>query len=81
MMTIIAKTQSGTEYRFYEKDGHTFFRRGYMTVGVVDRVKNGPIQVGKPIEMDFYKEGLYGKLESGIMFCNTTPVTEIKVVL
>ena len=80
MITIIAKTINGTEYRFCEREGRTIFRRGYVTMGEVVRIKNGPISVGKPIEIDYCKKLQCGKPEGDTMFCNTPPVREIVVV-
>ena len=80
MMTIIAKTITGTEYRFCEREGRTIFRRGYVTMGEVVRIKNGPISVGKPIEIEYCKKSQSGKPECNIIPCNTHPVKDIVVV-
>ena len=77
-MTITVKTMSGTFYTFTQKDGRTFFQKGLIS-GEVVRIN--PITIGKGINMDFYKERLYGGLEDSTMFINSTPVTEITVIL
>ena len=79
-MTMTVKTESGSIYVFTQKDGRTFFQRGLMT-GEVVRINNGPITIGKNIIMDFRKDGLYGTPDKDTMFANTTPVTEISVIL
>ena len=78
-MTIKVKTQSGSVYEFTHKNGRVFFRKGYMLSGEVVRINNGDICVGKPINMDWRRDGLYGNPDECVMFLNTTPVTEISV--
>lgn len=79
-MKIIAKTESGSTYEFTQKNGRTFFRKGLIS-GEVVRINNGAICVGKSINMDFRKDGLYGTPDKDTMFLNTPPVTEIQVIL
>lgn len=79
-MNIIVKTESGSVYEFTHEKGRTFFRKGLIS-GEVVRINNGVIRVGKRINMDFRKDGLYGKPDKDTMFLNTTPVTEIQVTL
>ena len=81
MLTIVAKTENGTEYRFYERNGRALLRRGYILMGEVVHIKNGPISVGKPIEVDYRKMYQYGKPEADTMFCSTSPIKEIVVVV
>ena len=81
-MKIIVKTMSGSEYEFTQtEDGRIFFKKGVLLTGQVIRINNGPITIGKGINMDFYKENIYGKLENIDMFLNTTPVKDISVIL
>ena len=79
-MNIIAKTASGSVYEFTYEKGRTFFRKGLIS-GEVVRINNGAIRVGKSINMDFRKDGLYGTPDKCTMSLNTTPVTEIQVIL
>ena len=77
-MTITAKTESGATYIFTQKDGRTIFQKGILCGEVI---RSSPISIGKRITMDFHKEDLYGNLETSTMFVNTTPVTELSVIL
>ena len=79
-MNFTVKTESGSVYEFTLKDGRTFFRKGLMS-GEVIRINNGSITEGNSINMDFYKDGLYGTRDKHPMFLNTTPVVSIMINL
>ena len=77
-MTITAKTASGTTYTFTQKNGKTFFQKGLLS-GEVTRIT--PITIGEGINMDFHKERLYGDFDDFTTSLNSTPVTDITVIL
>ena len=79
-MHLIVKTENGFLYEFTQNYGRTFFRRGVLT-GEVIRINSGPISIGKGINMEFRKYGLYGTLDKQTTFENTSPVSEIYVTL
>ena len=77
-MTMTVKTQNGTQFMFTQKDGKTFFQKGLLS-GEVIRIN--PITIGEVIDMDFYKDHIYGGIEEHSMYLRSSPVAEISVKL
>lgn len=68
-------TESGQRYDFIMLNGRVYFCRGVNSIGEVVFM-NEPIEVGKPIEIKFIKEGL--NVEESL---KSTPVKDISVYL
>lgn len=79
-MRVKVITESGKKYEFICINDRIYFCRGISCAGEVVSISE-PIEVGKPIDLKFVKEGLYGKPQEESMFLKSTPVKEISVYL
>ncbi len=79
-MRVKVTTESGEKYDFILFNERVYFCQGVNSIAEVISM-NDPIEVGKPMNMKFAKEGLYGKTQEEPMFLKSTPVKEISVYL
>ena len=79
-MTINFKTQSGSLYKIYERNGKTFVSRGASFDAEIVRLKR-PIELGGTFEADVKKYNMYMKAEEDTTFVCTSKIVRLEITL
>ena len=79
-MTINIKTQSGSLYKVYERDGKVFVSKGALFDAEIVRLRR-PIKEGGILEADLKKYNMYMEAEKDYAYIRTTKIVTLEITM